>query len=195
MRKFLYTMVAISAFSLVSAAQVVPKGNVFFGYSYTQATLGSTSSFLQQTAKNGFNGWEGSLEGSVLPFISIVADVSGHYGSGNVHLPITCPTSGCTTSLHATGSEYNFLFGPRVSVSIAGVRPFAHALIGASHMSQSATGINESSTGFSDAIGGGVDIKLLPVIGWRFQGDYLQTRFFSDTQNTYRFSTGVVLRF
>jgi hypothetical protein len=184
-------------FCLVAGAQV-PKGNVFFGYSYTQATLGSSSSFLGQAAKSGFNGWEGSLEGSVLPFISIVADISGHYGSGNVTLPlgIACPVTGCTNNpLHVSGSQYNFLFGPRAGVTVGRVRPFAHALFGASHMSQSATGINESSTGFGTAIGGGLDFHLAPLIGWRFQGDYLQTRLFGETQNTYRFSTGIVLLF
>jgi len=30
---------------------------------------------------------------------------------------------------------------------------------------------------------------------WRFQADYLQTRFFSQTQNDFRFSTGIVFHF
>jgi hypothetical protein len=122
---------------------------------------------------NGINlsGWTGALEGKVAPFFGIVADLSGEYGSGV--------------------SQTNVLFGPRVSTSIGRIRPFAHVLIGVAHMS----GGGDSDTSFGDAIGGGIDYKLIKVIGWRFQGDLLQTRFFGDTQNDFRFSTGVVVHF
>jgi hypothetical protein len=144
-------------------AQVPTSGNVFIGYSYNRANF----------AGNGINlnGWTGALEGKVAPFLGIVADISGQYGSGV--------------------SQHNVLFGPRVSTSIGRIRPFAHVLIGVSHVS----GGGDSDTSFGDAIGGGVDYKLIKVIAWRFQGDLLQTRFFHDTQNDFRFSTGVVLHF
>ncbi len=117
------------------------------------------------------SGWAGALEGKVAPHFGIVADLSGEYGSGV--------------------SQHNVLFGPRVSVSIGRARPFAHVLFGVSHVS----GGGDSDTSFADAIGGGVDYKLIKLIGWRFQGDLLQTRFFNDTQNDFRLSTGVVVHF
>jgi hypothetical protein len=40
-----------------------------------------------------------------------------------------------------------------------------------------------------------LDFRLAPVLGWRLQGDYLQTRLFNSTQNNVRLSTGLVLRF
>jgi hypothetical protein len=52
-----------------------------------------------------------------------------------------------------------------------------------------------SDTSFAHAIGGGIDFKPVPLIGWRVQGDFLQTRFFSGTQNNFRLSTGIVLHF
>src|SRR5580765_4372598 len=58
-------------FAGTAAAQ--SSGNIFFGYSYYNTNL--------LGGRNGLNGWEGSLEGKVLPVIGIVGDVSGHYGS------------------------------------------------------------------------------------------------------------------
>jgi opacity protein-like surface antigen len=176
--------VFVSAFCLfvlssVASAQV-PKGNVFFGYSYGSADLNSHD-------RSNLNGWEGSLEGKVLPFVGIVADLNGLYGTNNF------PSS--TQTFHVNAHEYNFLFGPRVSVAIGRVRPFAHALFGAGHVSVSTSGYSASDTSFATALGGGLDFKLVPLVSWRFQGDYLQTRFFGNTQNNGRFSTGIVLNF
>jgi opacity protein-like surface antigen len=87
------------------------------------------------------------------------------------------------------------LFGPRVSVSVGKIRPFAQALFGASHVSDSESGFSGSDTSFAYALGGGVDYRLIPLISWRMQADWLQSRFFSNTQNDVRISTGVVIHF
>jgi opacity protein-like surface antigen len=87
----------------------------------------------------------------------------------------------------------NFLFGPRVSVSVSKFRPFAEALFGAAHVN--ANNNVGSDTSFATALGGGLDYKLIPLLAWRLQGDYVQTRLFSATQNNVRISTGIVLRF
>jgi hypothetical protein len=47
------------------------------------------------------------------------------------------------------------------------------------------------ATGF----GGGVDLKLAPIVGWRFQGDYIHTHFYHASEAQARFSTGIVFRF
>jgi hypothetical protein len=164
-----------------SAVAQLPKGNVFFGYSYVR-----TDAFVPSFNNNAnLNGWEGSLEGGVLPHIGIVADLSGHYGGQDFNFG------------RVDGSVYNFLFGPRVSVGVGKLTPFAHVLVGAGHVSASsrAAAFSTSDTSFADAIGGGVDYKLIPAVAWRFQADLLQTRFFSDTQNNFRFSTGIVVHF
>jgi hypothetical protein len=148
--------------TLSAAAQVPTSGNIFFGYSYNRANFGGTSL--------NFNGWNGSLEGKVLPWVGIVADVSGHYGSGD--------------------SVHSVVFGPRISASFGPLRPFAHAMLGVSHF-----GGNATDTSFADALGGGVDYRLMKVLGWRVQLDALQTRFFGGSQDDFRFSTGIVLNF
>jgi opacity protein-like surface antigen len=171
----------------LAVAQVPTSGNIFAGYSYFNA--GSTSA----TEGGGLNGWQGSLEGKIIPFLGMVADFSGNYGSLNL-VPIavpagSCPT-GCPTNVHAHVD--NFLFGPRVSVSVGSWRPFAEALFGVGHMSTNGVG---SDTSFATALGGGLDYKIIKPIAVRVQVDYVHTSLFSTTQNNVRVGTGIVVRF
>ncbi|HWY58507.1 MAG TPA: hypothetical protein VNZ03_28840 [Terriglobales bacterium] len=132
-----------------------------------------------------------------MPFIGLVADFSGHYGSVPLAVNPTCTAiiGAACSGLTGSANVHSFLFGPRVSVSVGKVRPFAHALIGAAHLSESASLLSSSDTSFAYAVGGGLDYHLIPLISWRLQGDLLQTRFFSNTQNNVRISTGIVVRF
>jgi opacity protein-like surface antigen len=179
-----YAFVLLAAFCLIVlsalASAQVPKGNVFFGYSYGNADLNHHD-------RSGLNGWEGSLEGKIFPFVGIVTDINGLYGTNN--FPST------TQTFQVNAREYNFLFGPRVSFSVGRVRPFVHGLFGGAHVRVNTSGFSASDTSFATALGGGVDFKLIPLVAWRFQGDYLQTRFFGNTQSNGRFSTGIVLNF
>jgi opacity protein-like surface antigen len=68
-------------------------------------------------------------------------------------------------------------------------------LIGAGHVSKSASPFSNSDTSFAYALGGGLDYHLIPLISWRLEGDMVQTRFFSNTQNNVRISTGIVIHF
>jgi hypothetical protein len=124
-----------------------------------------------------------------------VADFSSHYGSENFPIVIVCPVSipNCGPStFSADVTEHNYLFGPRVSVSVGKLRPFGEALFGAGHVNANTGG---SDTSFATALGGGLDYRLVRLIAWRFQGDYVQTRFFGTHQNNLRISTGIVIRF
>ena len=187
MRKAFAAVAIFFLFSLAAGAQLLPKGNVFVGYSYTRADFGGGN-------KGNLNGWDGSLEGKIFPFVGIVADLNGNYGGQNG--PNVCPVipAPCP-SVHVNIREYNFLFGPRVSISVVKVTKIKNLLIGAALVYLSASGFSDSNTSFSTALGGGVDYKLLGMVAWRFQGEYLQTRFFSNTQNNFRFTTGLVLNF
>jgi len=151
--------------SALATAQVPTKGNVFFGYSYNRASI------VTNDAQN-LNGWDASLEGKLAPFVGLVGDLQGTYGN---HV-----------------SEHNFLFGPRVSVQVENIRPFAHLLIGASHI-----GIDHgpSDTSFGNAIGGGADVKLAGPFAARGQLDWIHTRFFGHGQNDTRLSLGIVVNF
>lgn len=182
MRKVVRLAFSLLLFAGMASGQV-PSGNVFFGYSYYNTNLSSLN-------RANTNGWDASVEGKMLPWVGFVGDFDAHYGSQN--FPVTCPALPGVCSAKADFTERNYLFGPRVSVSVAKIRPFAEALLGAGHVH--VNGI-ASSTSFATAVGGGLDYKLLPLLAWRVQGDYVHTHFFSATQNNVRLSTGIVVHF
>ena len=185
MRKYGLGILLCYVLAGVAEAQVPTSGNVFLGYSYLNSNAANSGG-------TALNGWNASLEGKVLPFIGIVADLDGHYGSQNLFVAGQFAGGSVeSTSL----AEHDFLFGPRVSAPLGRFRPFAHALIGVSHISESASGFSNSNTSFGDALGGGLDYRLMRIVGVRLQADDLQTRFFGGTQNNLRLSVGLVLRF
>jgi hypothetical protein len=186
-RRILFVSVFLFLLASLASAQIPTSGNVFFGYSYYNTDLSSID-------RANTNGWEGSFEGKVFPFVGLVADVSGHYGSQNFgFLNAPCPSgvSSCGV-FNANISEHNYLVGPRISASVGRFRPFAEALFGAGHVNANAAG---SDTSFATALGGGIDYRLIRLVAWRFQGDYVQTRFFGTHQDNIRLSTGLVIRF
>jgi opacity protein-like surface antigen len=187
MQKIGLVVFTLVLFAGLASAQIPTSGNVFFGYSYYNTDLSSID-------RANTNGWELSVEGKVIPWVGIVADFDGHYGSQN--FPAACqvtPQGLICSSVNASVTEHNYLFGPRVSVSVGKFRPFAEALFGGAHVSINNGG--GSDTSFATAVGGGIDYKIIRPVAWRLQGDYVQTRFFGTTQNNIRLSTGIVLRF
>jgi len=159
----------------------VPKGNVFFGYSYERTPVVSDDTF-------NANGWDASLEGKIIPLLGLVVDVDGHYGSHTYD----CPGAGCP--INADVAEHNVLFGPRVSFQSSSFRPFAEVLIGAGHVSRS-NGVSDSDTSFANAVGGGLDYRVAGPVSLRGQLDWIETRFYGNTQNGVRFSTGIAIHF
>ena len=183
MRKSALLGLVLLALGALASAQL-PGGNVFFGYSYYNTDLSST---VNRTSTNG---WEASVEGKIIPFLGIVADFDAHYGSQN--FSTVCPLGGVCT-FNSSFVEHNFLFGPRVSISLAKLRPFAEVLVGAGHVNVN-NGFG-TDTSFAGAIGAGIDYKIIRPVAWRLQGDYVETHLLGATQNNARVSTGIVLRF
>lgn len=163
-------------FAGMAAAQIPTSGNVFLGYSYYNTNLTGN--------RGSLNGWEGSLEGKIFPFIGIVADFSGDYGSLDFPTPVR--------TINASAHIENVLFGPRVSVPVGKFRPFGEAMIGIAHANTNGFG---SDTSFSTALGGGLDYRLIRLVAWRFEGDYVRTSLFHGTQHNARISTGIVVHF
>ena len=156
-------------------AQIPTKGNVFFGYSYERSAIAVNDT-------TNMNGWDATLEGKFLPWIGLVLDIDGHYGSHNFN----------GTPADVTG--HNVLFGPRVSVQVRRFRPFGEFLFGVGHMSLS-NGISNSDTSFANGAGGGLDYQIAGSLTFRGQLDWINTRFFGQGQNGVRFSTGVAVHF
>jgi hypothetical protein len=175
-------------------AQTATKGNISFGYSYVRADLSPKAPLSPSISSSNLNGWYISAEYKLIPWLGAVMDFGGNYGTERV-IPFCEVIIVCQGPLNAQANVHTLLFGPRASVSIGRVTPFAQALFGGAHTSASGTGFSNADTFFATGLGGGVDFRLARTIGWRAQGDHLQTHFFGNSQNNFRFSTGLVVRF
>ena len=177
-----------------AVAQAPTSGNIFLGYSFQNADA-TAFSFSSATRPN-MNGWRGSLEGRIFPHVGLVTDFTGEYGNQNATvLPVVPVGGGNPVPFQVTGHEYEVLFGPRVGAQIGNMRPFAEVLVGIGHMHSSFLGTSASDNSFASAFGGGFDYRLLRTLAWRVEGDYVHSRFFSNSQNNVRISTGIVFRF
>lgn len=179
-------------FAGLATAQL-PSGNVFVGFSYERSNSTAFGPNLVRTTVTSPNlhGWEASVEGKIFPFIGIVGDISGHYGSQS----FTRATPNGVQTINVTGHEQEYLAGPRLSVPVGKFTPFAEAMVGAAHIHTGGTLPGPSNTSFATALGGGLDYRLLGPIVARIEGDYLRTSFFSSTQNNFRLSVGAAFRF
>jgi hypothetical protein len=192
MRKIVLVVLASFMLAGLASAQIPTSGNVFFGYSYETAS--STALNVTPNRAN-LQGWEASLEGKMARWFGIVADFSGHYGSQSfTELTPTGPFS-----LNVTGHEFEVMFGPRVSIPVGKFTPFGEFLAGVGHMSTGGSAFASSSgpgsTSFATAFGGGLDYRVVRLVALRAEGDFVHTSFFSNGQNNFRLSTGVVVRF
>jgi hypothetical protein len=198
------------AFASSAAAQAPKRFAGFFGYSSeADITFAPAISIPISVPTVSLNGWDGSFEARMLPFLGVVGDVSGHYGSfgatvGCKVIVVCAPVAGNVDS-----SLYTYMIGPQVSVRLWRFTPFVRVLVGAAHIAHhaAATELNTlttSDTSFADGIGGGLDIRLVSIFGLRLQADLIQTRFFASlspinfftsTQSNFRGSTGIVVRF
>lgn len=154
-------------------AQDVPKAEVFGGYSY---------------AGGNFHGWNTSVTGNVNKWFGLVGDFSGHYGSELEGV------------IKINKDAHSFLFGPRFSRRGKKFTPFAYALFGATRFHESATvsgrQLSTTDTGFSSAVGVGLDVKINDRVAIRaFQIDYFRPNFFGEAHNRGRLAFGVVLHF
>jgi len=188
MRKLPYLSCSLFLLGTFAAAQVPTSGNIFVGYSYENTNWSGISSGL---GRPNLNGWEASLEGKVFPHLGIVTDFAGHYGSQS----FTEVTPGGPERVNVTGHEWELLFGPRLSIPVGNLTPFAEAMIGLAHIHNGGTFPGPTNTSFTTALGGGVDYRLIKFLALRLEVDYVQTRFYSTTQNNLRLSPGVVVRF
>jgi len=171
----------------ICRGQIPRSGNAFIGYSYSGGQV-----FNPGPIDVAMNGWEGTVEGKFLPWLGGVVDFDWHYGAATT----SCIGVGCSPQKFGlNGSRHNLLFGPRASTTLGKYTPFAQALFGFSHQTDAGGGISTSSLGFSQALGGGVDYKLLQAVALRVQADWMRSHLFSGSQNNFRLSMGIVFRF
>ena len=110
-------------------------------------------------------------------------DISGHYKS-----PVLLNV---TTKQQA----HSILYGPRFAHHGRKLSPFAHVLVGLTHVSAEVTptGPHISDTSFTAAPGGGLDLHFFSKGSIRLvQAEYFHTNLQGGSQNNLRISAGVV---
>ena len=165
-------------FSSLATAQskLIPGIEVFGGYSH----LSFSSSGLGFTNWTEMNGWDAAL---TLPHIyqglGITIDGSGNY----------------STALE----QYNYMIGPQYNWEFNRFQFIAHALYG-----RAQTRVRQPGSTFSEpsdrqrviALGGEVDVPISDRVAVRaVQADYLAASAFGSNRNSFRFSTGLILKF
>lgn len=194
MRKLMF-LVAVVLVVGVSARAQHPRVEIFGGYSY--ARLGQDGFSTRLSGSENANGWGASVSLNANRFFGFTADVAGQFGRGTVLVSQSPP---------ADFSSHQFLFGPRFTARGAGATLFAHVLLGvvrnrlSSFSSSGTTFPARTSTDFALAAGGGLDVKLSPLLALRaFQVDYIpvhQGGFINqDFAQNIRVQTGIVLRY
>jgi hypothetical protein len=193
----LFAAIAVAVFSLFLALPSHAQSfELFGGYSYVRAPVTFTQTpqgtcpttgcpITVTSPKLNLNGFEVGGAFKVLGPLALAADfgdTSGSFQGANTHLR-------------------TYLVGPQLRLP-GPISPFAHFLVGAAHESASTsigtviTTTSPTHTGFATTLGGGLDLKVLPLISIRpIQVDYLLTHFNSATQNQFRISAGVVVHF
>jgi hypothetical protein len=83
--------------------------------------------------------------------------------------------------------------GLRIGGRRARFEPWGHVIVGGAHLQpQTAAG---NRTALSVTAGGGVDYRVNSRLSLRAEMDYLYTNFYSQTQNNFQATTGVVFHF
>ncbi len=159
--------ICTAATATTAKAQLVPKVEVFGGYSYMR--------YNPTGVDVNLNGWNASINIKPNRVLGLVGDFAGDYGS----------PGGVNASVHT------YMVGPQLSFP-APVSPFVHVLFGGAHLN--VTGACDNS--FAMGYGGGIDIHAGHNLAFRvFEIDDVYTRFGGFNQNNPRISAGLVFRF
>ena len=197
MRSFFASASALLLLSGIALAQSpIDRFEVFGGYSLVTGDFTGTHA---DRAAHSLNGWNASANYKADRLVGLVADFSGYRASYS-YLGL----GGFTVRARSE----SLMLGPQVSVRLSKLTPFAHALVGITHIgypqpSGCSQCLATSDNSFSYALGGGLDYYLTRHIGVRGQADLFHTgATSSDDQLTYKYhqstarvSAGVVVRF
>jgi hypothetical protein len=149
-------------------------------------------------------GGGGTIAYNFTSLVGFAADMGGCKIFG--FIPSSSPLSG-----KVNGSEFTFLFGPRLTFrNSSPFRPFFDLNFGGVRASLSCSnnttcsGTSFSKTAFGMTVGGGFDIQLSKRVSLRpVQAEYLYTRFgnscpytvctYNNNQNSFRLKSGIVV--
>ena len=83
--------------------------------------------------------------------------------------------------------------GPRFTYRSEHWQPWVHVIVGGSHLQPQTSMGGRDSIGYM--AGGGYDCRYSPRFSFRFQGDWMGTRYFGETQSNFQIVSGVVFHF
>jgi hypothetical protein len=181
MKLFLLVLFFILLLDSGMAQTSEPKIEVFGGYSY----INVRPNFDQDRVS--LNGWDSNIKLILRSYLSMEADLSGHYGSIN----------GSNVNMHT------LLIGPRFGRHGKRFNWFGHSLYGIAHISGDGDVLTPligrpSDTGFAFIPGGGAfEININKKLTYRvFQFDLLSTLLGNGVGQLHpRVSSGVVFSF
>jgi opacity protein-like surface antigen len=213
-RKLLLSAILIACSAQLARAQSsedYKRFEVFGGYSHNRVDTNESTGFADVGESTGFHGLNASVVGNVARRVGLKFDVSAHFKretEAEFGICVDATTGGVCFTPRVRATLYNFLGGVQFkdNATAARVKPFAHLLVGAAHASVSiddsvcreALGFDclpdESETGISGAVGGGLDIRLSDRFDFRaVQLDYNPTRLGGETQHNFRVGLGIVI--
>lgn len=196
MSKLIIATFLIASSAVVLRAQTSveePKNEFFAGYSFHSSDINTLTIDPHRTAQNGVN-----LEytRNITRHIGLTGDASAHF-----HRETRSTGAGTFGSQR---DQYFLLGGIQLRAGDDGpMRPFAHALFGASLFRGFTSDIRpagnvytfDDATSLAMALGGGLDLRVNKRIDVRLiQFDYTPTFFGSGRQDNFRVSAGVVFK-
>jgi hypothetical protein len=187
MRRLSCVLALSLLFGFAAAAQ--EKADVFLGYSYARQTFGSTISSFNM------NGGVAQIAAYPWSWFGLVGEF-GAYTNSSIRSIGSVPVG---------GTEYTYMFGPRIAFRHGPLQPYVQGLVGGDSLNAAMRNAVGTTTGnsFAMAIGGGVDLRASKHFAIRLgQVDYFLTRLNSPlpansafNQNNFRYSGGIVFRF
>ena len=186
MKKFLLSITVVLAFAGSAFSQ---GAEVFGGYSY------------QRTGGQGLNGFNAAVTGNLSGKLGITGEVSRHSWGMSMIDPIDASV------IDINASVLGFRFGPKITSHVSeSASFFVQPLAGIYRVSGGANvaGFNgsASATGFTTAVGAGLDLRVSPRIAVRpFQMDWIYLASTDlvgvgmGSSNGFRYSGGVVIKF
>jgi hypothetical protein len=192
-------LIACSApFTFAQTSDDYNKVDVFVGFSHNRVDTGISDEdediddILDE--REGFNGFNASVAGNVSRYVGLKGDYSFHRKSFS---DSTLPGISVDSDLHNFVAGVQFKDNARETK----VRPFAHFMAGVAHAKVSIDDdddifdFDESETGFSGIIGGGIDFRINDRVDFRaVQFDYNPTRLGGEMQHNFRVGIGIVFR-
>ena len=177
--------------STALAQQYQYPGEVFAGYSYLNLKPGV------EMETTGLNGWNASLTGYFNEWFGVAAELGGNYGA-------TAAPSFADVSKVDVG-QMDYLFGPNIrAFRTSRYAVSGRVLVGASRgnadpdtfiVDNNPVRLSIEHMKFATSVGAAFDVNFTPRLAFRVQPDLFLTNFSGQTQENFRISTGIVIRF